>query len=145
MVYVKAGIEPSKASDSDVNVIAYYSYDNQIQQMCSAGYRVRKTIKEHPEYFESPFNIPSSSNNLSSSSYGIKRYTYNPAASTSKYIVYSGTLSNSKTINLALSKDGKQLVVWTSGNENNRKTYILTDLSKFDPASQSSQSYDFLE
>ena len=78
----------------------------------------------------------------------------NNTASNSKWTVYSGTKKASSsawgydaggTINYAFSNDKKQMLVWESGKEDRRITYILTDLSNFDPASQTSTSYDFLE
>lgn len=152
LVYVKAGQEPSQASD--VIVIAYYEYDDKIQNMSSSARKVRETIASHPSYFESPYNIPSTSNTLSSSYRPPKWCEYNSSASTSKYRVYSGVHpagSNawgswkSSTTHWAFSKDAKQMIVWFDGREDERKTYLLTELSEFDPSTSTSSNYDFLE
>ena len=134
LIYVKAGQEPSQASD--VVVIAYYGYDDKIQNMASSARQVRETISSHPSFFKSPYNIPSTINTLSYSYRPPKWCEYNSSASTSKYRVYSGHNPagsnaygqswNSSTIHWAFSKDAKQMIVWIDGKEDKRETYLLT-------------------
>lgn len=154
LVYVVAGVKASNAGEGQVVVIGYNSYNDEIRNMSSSASRIRKTLATHDEYFDSPSNIPLTTNCLSQGFRITKFCQRNGNASTSKWTVYSGTKkpSNSAwgydaggTINYAFSNDKKQMQVWESGKEDRRKTYILTDLADFDPASQSSQSYDFLE
>lgn len=155
LVYVLAGVKASNAREGEVVVIGYNSYNDEIRNMSSSAAQIRKTLSSHSEYFDSPANIPEKINCLTQG-YKITKYCQkNYDASTSKWTVYSGTKkpSNSMwggydaggTINYAFSNDKKQMQVWSSGNEDRRKTYILTELSEFDPASQMSQTYDFLE
>lgn len=154
LVYVTAGVKASNAGEGSVVVIGYNSYNDEIRAMSSSASRIRKTLSTHSEYFDSPSNIPQTTNCLTQGFRITKYCQKNNAASNSKWTVYSGTKKPSSgwygydpggTINYAFSKDKKQMLVWESGKEDRRKTYILTDLSNFDPASQKSQSYDFLE
>lgn len=155
LIYVEAGIEPSKALSSQVIVIGYYSDEDEIRNMLSSAEDVRKTISSHPSYFKSPYNIPEKSCDLSSSYIAPEWCQYNSSASTSKYRVYSGHESSGwnmmgqycegGTKNWAFSKDGKKLIFWISGKEDNRTTYLLTELSEFDPSTSKSSNYDFLE
>jgi len=155
LVYVKAGVKPSNAKNGHVVVIGYNSYNDEIRNMNSSASQVRKTLSTHSEYFDSPSNIPQTTNCLSSG-YRVTKYCQrNRGSSTSKWTVYTGHKKASTnfwgdydaggTINYAFSKDRKQMLVWENGKEDRRITYLLTDLSEFDPASQSAQSYDFLE
>lgn len=152
-IYVKAGDKP--AYSNSVVVIAYYSSRDEIRNMSSTGAKVRKTISNHPEYFDSPNAIPETTNCLTQG-YRVAKYCqYNSSASNNKYTVYSGSRSGGSdwgggysspaTINFAFSKNGEQMIVWESGKENQRKTYILTSLSDFDPSTSTTSNYDFLE
>ena len=154
LVYVKAGVNASNAQSGQVVVIGYNSYNDEIRNMNSSASNIRKTLSTHSEYFDSPSNIPQTSNCLTQSFRMTKYCQKNNTASNSKWTVYSGTKKASSsawgydaggTINYAFSNDKKQMLVWESGKEDRRITYILTDLSNFDPASQTSTSYDFLE
>ena len=152
-IYVKAGDNP--AYSNSVYVIGYYSNTDKIRNMTSTGVKVRKTMSSHREYFESPYNIPETTNCLSQSYRIVKYCQYKSSASNGKYSVYSGSrkggydwsgcYNSPATINFAFSKDGQQMLVWESGKENQRKTYLLTSLTDFDPSTSSSSNYDFLE
>lgn len=155
LVYVKAGDNPS--TSKSVVVIGYYSRRNEIRQMTSDASRIRKTISNSPEFFDSPYNIPEKSNILSGSYRSPSPFrSYDSKVSTSKYTVFSahsdggydpvwGVFNDAITSYFAFSKDKEELLIWEAGKENNRQTYILTDLSLFDPASSAAHSYDFLE
>ena len=152
LIYVKAGQEPSKASD--VCVIGYFADDNEIINRLTTADRIRKIISSHSRYLTSPYNLLEVDVTLFPSQWGPQICKYNRTASTSKYRVYSGHQpagSNvwgsweALTSNWAFSLDGKRLIFWRSGNENNRITYILTDPKEFDPSTSSSSNYDFLE
>lgn len=155
LIYVKAGIEPSKALLGHVEVIGYLSDEDVICNMCTDADGIRKTISSHPSYFKSPYNLPDKSCDLNKGYSAPKWCQYNSTASTSKYRVYSGYESPSRNVwgqyfeggtkNWAFSKDGKKLIFWVSGKEDNRITFLLTELSEFDPSTSSSSSYDFLE
>ena len=153
LVYVKAGDNP--ATSKSVIVIGYYSRRDEIRNMSSSAAQVRKALSNKPEYFDSPYNIPEKANILSSGYYCKQYCSYNSSVSTSKYTVFSahsaggynswGQYSEPRTVYFAFSKDKQELIRWDEGKEDRRLTYLLTDLSKFDPASSASQSYDFLE
>lgn len=155
LIYVKAGIEPSKARNGHVKVIGYFSDRDEIQNMSTDAEGIRKTISSYPAYLESPYNLPDKSCALYRGYIAPKWCQYNSSASTSKYRVYSGRENSGYnawgqhveggTKNWAFSKDGKQMIFWISGKEDNRITYLLTDLSEFDPSTSSSSNYDFLE
>jgi len=152
LVYVKAGQEPSKATD--VWVIGYFADRNEIANYGTDASRIRKIISSHSRYFKSPYNLPEDEATLFPTFWSPRICSYNPSVSTSKYRVYSGHLPagsncwgswDARTTNWAFSKDGKQLILWHSGREDNRTTYLLTELSEFDPSTSSSSNYDFLE
>lgn len=154
LVYVKAGEEPSKSKN--IVVIGYFDDSNEIMNWSSSADQIRKTIVAHPNYFRSPYNIPDKMCTLYTSYIAPKRCKYNTSASTSKYRVFSGRERSGYdpvwmqyveggTKNWAFSSDGKKMIFWISGNEDNRETYLLTELSEFDPSTSSSSNYDFLE
>lgn len=153
LVYVKAGQEPSEATS--VCVIAYFSDRDEIRNLSSDAQMIRETMSSNPHYFRSPYNIPETICSISYSYIAPQYCKYNSSASTSKYRVYSGhdkpgytwigQYNEGGTKNWAFSKDAKQMIFWVSGKEDNRITYVLTDLSEFDPSTSSSSRYDFLE
>lgn len=153
MVYVKAGQTPSQARS--VVVIGYFAEMDEIRNFSSDAERIRKTIVSHPDYFESPYNIPDRCSDISVSHIAPKWCRYNPSASTSKFRVYSGheksgynawgQYTEGSTKNWAFSKDCKQMIFWVSGKEEQRTVYLLTELSEFDPLTSSSSDYEFLE
>lgn len=152
LVYVKAGQEPLKATD--VVVIGYFEDNDVVTNYGTDADRVRRIISSHSRYFKSPYNLPEEDAINFPRYWSPRECKYNRLASTSKYRVYSGHKpagSNvwgsweATTTNWAFSKDGKQMIFWISGNEDNRKTYLLTELSEFDPSTSSSSNYDFLE
>lgn len=155
LIYVKAGTEPSKAHNGDVTVIGYFSDEDEICNMITDADGIRKTISSHPSYFKSPYNLPKTCCALNRGYIAPWLCQYNSSASTSKYRVYSGHQSSGRnfwgqyyeggTKNWAFSKDGKKLIFWISGKEDNRETYLLTELSEFDPSTSTSSNYDFLE
>lgn len=155
LIYVKAGVESSKARNGHVKVIGYFSDGDEICNMSTDAEGIRKTISSHPSYLKSPYNLPDKSCALNRGFIAPKWCQYNSSASTSKYRVYSGHESSGRnawgqyieggTKNWAFSKDGKKLIFWISGKEDNKTTYLLTDLSEFDPSTSSSSNYDFLE
>lgn len=153
LIYVKAGQEPSKARD--VIVIGYFADRDEILNRCADAEDIRKTASAYLTYFKSPYKLFNKSYPMP-----ICRYfdpeicQYNSSVSTSKYRVYSGYRPSggncwgtwdARTINWAFSKDGQQMIFWVSEEENKRETYLLTDLSEFDPSTSSSSNYDFLE
>lgn len=154
LIYVKAGQEPSKALNGHVKVIGYFADRDEIRNMSTDAEGIRKTISSHPDYFKSPYNLPDINCALNRGYTAPKWCQYNSSATTSKFRVYSGSersgynswgqYSKGGTKNWAFSKDGKQMIFWISGKEDNRITYLLTELSEFDP-SISSSNYDFLE
>ena len=152
LIYVKAGQEPSKASN--ICVIGYFVDDDEIINRLTDADRIRKIISSHSRYLSSPYNLVDVDATLFPSYRSPKICKYNSTASTSKYRVYSGHQpagSNvwgsweASTKNWAFSKDGKRLIFWESGNENNRITYLLTAPAEFDPSTSTSSNYDFLE
>ena len=152
LIYVKAGQEPFKASE--VVVIGYFVDDDEIINRITSADRIRKIISSHSRYLTSPYNLLEVESTLFPSYWNPKICKYNSAASTSKYRVYSGHRSagsntwgswGAQTINFAFSEDGKRLIFWISGREDNRITYLLTDPAEFDPSTSSSSNYDFLE
>lgn len=152
LIYVKAGQDPSKASD--ICVIGYFVDDNEIINRKTNADRIKKIISSHSRYLTSPYNLLEVDATLFPSYRSPKICKYNSTASTSKYRVYSGHQpagSNvwgswkATTSNWAFSKDGKKLIFWISGKEDNRTTYLLTELSEFDPSTSTSSNYDFLE
>lgn len=155
LIYVKADIEPSKALNGQAIVIGYFSDEDEIRNMSTDANSIRKTISSHPSYFKSPYNLPDYCSDLSIGYIAPQWCQYNSTASTSKYRVYSGhersgrnawgQYSEGGTKNWAFSKDGKKLIFWISGKEDNRTIYLLTGLSEFDPSTSSSSNYDFLE
>ena len=148
LIYVKAGIEPSKAREGQVKVIGYFADRDEIRNMSSSAERIRKTLSSHPSYLKSPYNLPDKICTLFQGYTAPKWCTINYSATTSKYRVYSGQAysgSERVTKNWAFSKNGEQLIFWISGNEDNRTTYLLTKPSEFEPSTSSSSNYDFLE
>lgn len=155
LVYVKAGVEPSKALNGHVMVIGYFSDEDKICNMSTDAEGIRKSISSHPSYFKSPYNLPDKYCPLARGYIAPKWCQYNSSASTSKFRVYSGRESSGTNIwgqyteggtkNWAFSSDGKKMIFWVSGKEDSRKTYLLTELSEFDPSTSSSSNYDFLE
>lgn len=152
LIYVKAGQEPSKASN--ILVIGYFTADDEIINRVTDANRIRKIISSHSRYLESPYNLLEVDATLLTGYYSPKICKYNSTVSTSKYRVYSGHRPAGSnvwgsweaiTLNFAFSLDGKRLIFWQSGNENNRTTYLLTDPKEFDPSTSSSSNYDFLE
>ena len=152
LIYVKAGQEPSKAGD--VYVIGYFADDDEITNRGTDADRIRKIISSHSRYLTSPYNLLEVDVTLFPYQWSPKICKYNRTASTSKYRVYSGHRpagSNcwgswkAYTINWAFSLDWKKLIFWVSGEEDNRITYLLTELSEFDPSTSKSSNYEFLE
>ena len=152
LIYVKAGQEPSKASD--VIVIGYFADYNEIINYGTDATRIRKIISSHSRYLKSPYNLPENDAILFPKYWSPRKCKYNPSVSSSKYNIYSGHQKagsncwgtwDARTINWAFSKDGEKLIFWISGQEDNRTTYLLTELSEFDPSTSSSSNYDFLE
>ena len=155
LIYVKAGQEPSKALNGHVKVIGYFADRDEIRNMSTDAEGIRKTISSNPACFKSPYNLPDKSCALNRGYIAPEWCQYNSSASTSKFRVYSGREKSGYnawgqyieggTKNWAFSKDGKQMIFWISGKEDNRTTYLLTELSEFDPSTSSSSNYDFLE
>lgn len=65
LIYVKAGIEPSKALNGQAIVIGYFSDEDEIRNMSTDANSIRKTISSHPSYFKSPYNLPDYCSDLS--------------------------------------------------------------------------------
>lgn len=151
-LYVKAGQDPVKASE--IMVIGYLSSSDEIVNRRTDSDRMKKIIKYHNRYLQSPYNLLEVDATLFPYYWSPLKSQYNTSASTSKYTVYSGHLSggsncwgswSAQTINFAFTKDREQLLFWVTGHEDNRKTYLLTEPSEFDPSTSHSSSYDFLE
>ena len=150
LIYVKAGQEPSQATN--IRVIGYFADRDEI---CNESFSyvsyMRQKLSKDPTYFHSPYNLCKGSYSHTPP----RLCKYDASVSTSKYRVYSGRKAASHgwmgeyypahTRYWAFSKDGKQMITWSSDNEHNRITYLLTELSEFDPSTSSSKKYDFLE
>ena len=155
LIYVKAGEEPSEATDAIV--IGYFAENDEIRNHPTDAESIRKTISSRPNYFKSPYNIPETVNVLSTGYIAPRWCQYNSSASTSKYRVYSGHESSGwnmwnqyikgGTKNWAFTRGGKKMIFWISGEEDDRETYLLTELSEFgsSTSSSSNSNYDFLE
>lgn len=150
-IYVKAGQDPVKMSS--VIVIGYLSDSDEIVNRTTNSDNIRWTMKNEPRYLNSPYNLLEASKRIRSYTTPL-RCQYNSSASTSKYTVYTGYERagsncwgswNAQTLNWAFTKDAKRMIKWTTGNEDKKETYLLTDLSEFDPSTSHSSNYDFLE
>ena len=150
LIYVKAGQEPSQATD--IVFIGYFADRDEICNGCeSSVHYMRMQLSRHPNLLHSPYNLYEGSTVC----YPPRLCKYDAAVSTSKYRVYSGREGAyhgwmgeyypAYTQYWAFSKDGKQMIAWRSDNVHNRTTYLLTELSEFDPSTSSSKKYDFLE
>ena len=150
LIYLKAGQDPSQATN--IVFIGYFADRDEICNGTFSGvYYMRQALSRHPNLLHSPYNLYEGR----STSYPPRLCKYDAAVSTSKYRVYSGHKRASygfsgeyfpaHTRYWAFSKDGKQMITWISDNEHNRTTYLLTELSEFDPSTSSSKKYDFLE
>ena len=153
LLYVKAGENP--VSSNNVFVISYFSRRDEIRQVTSSSTQIRNALRNNPEYFESPYNIPEHGCSLYTSYRSPKQFCqHDVAASTSKYIVFSASAKGYYDswgyhepceVFFAVSKDKIELLVWNRGKESQRTTYILAPPTAFEQKTNYHESFDFLE